>query len=86
MTLLERAISRLTRKPSPFKPGRNTTLTYSKPVSEWNEHDRENWQELVVKQPIEGLEKRIEKTTGTHRASLTEVFKSAQEEVTKAKF
>lgn len=87
MTLLERLTSRLTRRPNSLKPGgRHTTFVYTKPVEQWNDHDRENWQNLVVKDKIEGLEKRIEKTTGTHRASLTEVFKSAQDEVTKAKF
>lgn len=87
MNLLERLHSKLTRKPSPFKAGRNLSLSYSKPPEDWSIEDRNNWQNLIIKEPIIGLEPRVKETVIVgERASLTEVFKSAQDEVTKSKF
>lgn len=88
MTLLEHIHSRLTRKPNTIKSGTNTTFQYKKPMDQWTAEDRANWQDLVIKEPIEGLVPMVKETVivGETRASLTEVFKSAQDEVTKSKF
>ena len=88
LRLIERLIGKSYTPPySGPDPGVDTSLTYSKAVEDWTDEDRKNAEKMIVKEKIVGLERRVGSTVMPEKpADLTEVFKNASEEVTKAKF
>lgn len=87
MNPLERLFFRITREPNILSPGKNTTLTYAKPVENWTIEERDKWDGLVVKEKIVGLERRVMSTIIPEKeAKHNEVFENAQKELTKLKF
>jgi hypothetical protein len=84
-----RLINHLLRKDvNPLKTGNNLFLTYTKPVSDWTPEERKNYAHLIDRPTIIGLPKLKVKATAfpDERASLSEVFRNAQEQVTELKF
>ncbi len=87
MNPLERLFFRITREPNVLTPGKNTTLSYTKPIEEWSIEERDKWDNLVAKDPIVGLERRVMSTLLPEKeAKHNEVFENAQKEITKMKF
>ncbi len=87
MTYLEKLLFRVVKPGNPLIACKNTTLSYVKPVEEWTLEDREKWNNLVVKEPIVGLERRVMKTVAPEiEAPHNEVFETAHKELTKRKF
>lgn len=87
MTYLEKLLFRVVKPGNPLVSAGNTTLSYVKPVEEWTLEDREKWNNLVVKEPIVGLERRVLSTTLPEKeAQHNEVFETAHKEITKIKF
>lgn len=62
-------ILRWLRKPNPIKTGTDLFYQYSKPVEEWTAEDHKDWEKMIVKEPIEGLEDRVSHTVDTGKAS-----------------
>lgn len=66
-----------------FKP-KPTTISYQyiKPVEEWTPEERQNWQMMIVKEKIEGLEDRVSHTVEAERAkSLFEHGKNIKDQL-----
>jgi hypothetical protein len=86
--MVQRILNTLLRKePNPIKVGNNLFLSYNKPVESWTVEEHNNYDHLIERPRIEGLTRMVKSTVEPERrATLTEVFKNAQDTVTELKF